>query len=150
MKHEKSPGKLISQEQLFHKLTYYTISQADPTFNHQHAVDAFAAQRANENTKPITITFALVGLYLMLEKKFTGKEVQNAHIKMAKHRKTWPKFNLPENKGEITIEDVLNTPPGPIRDEAIFKWSASIWEAYFESHEKVAYIVRTELWGEKK
>jgi hypothetical protein len=69
---------------------------------------------------------------------------------MAKHRKIWPKFNLPEYKGDITIEDVLNTPPGPMRDEAIFKWCVSIWEAYDESHGKVAYIVRTELWGEKK
>lgn len=150
MNREKSPRKGKTKVQLFHELTYYTTAQTDPTFIHQHAVDAFAAQNANVKTKTITITFALVGLYLMLEKNFTGKEVQNAHIKMAKRRKTWPKFKLPEKKGDITIEDVLNTPPGPMRDEAIFKWSASIWEAYYESHEKVAYIVLTELWGEEK
>ena len=74
MKHEKPPGTLKTQEQLFHELTYYTISQTDPAFNHQHAADAFAAQRTDENTKTITIIFALVGLYLMLEKALLGKK----------------------------------------------------------------------------
>lgn len=107
-------------------------------FIHWHAVDTFTAQNAHENTKPITITFA--GLYLMLEKNFTGKEVQNAHIKMAKPRKTWLEFNLPKHKGDITIEDVIITPPSSMLDDAIFKWCASIWDDYTESHGKVAYI----------
>jgi hypothetical protein len=47
------------------------------------------------NTKPITIIFALIGLYLHLEKNFTGKEVQFAHMKLVKHRKNWPNFKLP-------------------------------------------------------
>jgi hypothetical protein len=31
---------------------------------HRHVVDAFTAQHADEQTKPIAVTFALVGLYL--------------------------------------------------------------------------------------
>jgi hypothetical protein len=89
MKQEKSA------QETFNELSCYTITHSDPLFIHQYAVDAFAAQNADKNTKPITITFALIGLYLHIEKNYTGKEVQNAHIKLGKHRKSWPKFNLP-------------------------------------------------------
>jgi hypothetical protein len=34
----------------------------DPSFIHQYVVDAFAAQQADEQTKPMKLTFALVGL----------------------------------------------------------------------------------------
>ena len=136
------------EEELFHQLTYYTCSHPDPDFIHQHAVDAYAAQNADINTKPITLTFALVGLYLMIEKQFNGKQVQNAHIQMAKHRKKWPKFSLPSRRGDIRVQDVLKINPGHLRDEAIILWCSSVWEAYSKCHDQVAKIVRTELWGE--
>jgi hypothetical protein len=56
----------------YHELRAYSLAHRDPNFLHQHVVDAFAAQCANERTKPITLTFALVGLYLHVEKKQTG------------------------------------------------------------------------------
>ena len=135
-----------SAQEMFYELSYYTVTHPDPAFIHQHAVDAFTAQNADENTKPIAITFALIGLYLHIEKKFTGKEVQNAHIKLGKHRKKWPKFNLPENRGNINILDVINVLKGPKRDEMINEWCISVWEAYRGSHRTVAYLVQTELW----
>ena len=138
-----------SAQKMFYELSYYTTTHPNPSFIHQHAVDAFAAQNADENTKPITLTFALIGLYLLIEKNFSGKEVQNAHIKLGKHKKKWLKFNLPEYRGEITVSDVLDTPEGPMRDEMILKWCASVWEAYAEDHETVANLVKKELWKEK-
>jgi hypothetical protein len=137
-----------SDKELFYQLSYYTTSHKDPSFIHQYAVDAFAAQYADENTKPITITFALIGLYLHLEKNFSGKEVQNAHIRLGKRKKTWPKFNLPENRGNISIQDVLRVPEGLKRDMMIIRWCGSVWEAYSESHEKVFYLVKNELWSQ--
>jgi hypothetical protein len=135
-----------SNQEMFYELSYYTITHHDPIFIHQHAVDAFTAQNADENTKPIAITFALIGLYLFIEKGFSGKEVQNAHVKLGKYRKKWPKFNLPRYRGDITISDVINIPKGPKRDRMIIKWCISVWKAYRGSHEKVDYLVRTELW----
>ena len=137
------------QQEMFHELCYYTIAHSDSSFIHQYAVDAFAAQNADKNTKPITLAFALIGLYLHIEKNFSGKEVQNAHIKLGKYRKQWPKFNLPKYRGDVTISDVLATPPGSKRDEAIIRWCASVWEAYSKCHEKVADLVQTELWEKK-
>ncbi len=138
-----------SEQEAFYELSYYTTAHPDPVFIHQYVVDAFAAQYANETTKPITITFALVGLYLHVEKNFTGKEVQKAHMKLAKHKKLWPKFNLPKNRGNITIYDVIAAPKGSKRDEAIVEWCADVWVAYKESHKQVVSLVRRELWPRK-
>ena len=138
------------EQEMFYKLSCYTQTHPDPSFIHQYAVDAFAAQCADGNTKPITISFALIGLYLHLEKGFSGREVQIAHVKLAKHRKEWPKFNLAVSRGYVTVYDVLNAPRGPERDEMIHKWCTSVWEAYSESHKKVAELVQTELYDRQK
>lgn len=144
MKKEKS------EQETFYELSCYTQTHSDPSFIHQYAVDAFAAQNADENTKPITLAFALIGLYLHIEKNYSGKEVQWAHVKLAKHRKQWPMFDIPEYRGNITVYDVIAAPEGPERDKMIRKWSASVWEAYSESHKKVADLVENELYDREK
>jgi hypothetical protein len=138
-----------SAQEMFYELSCYTLTHRDRSFIHQHAVDAFAAQYADENTTPITLAFALIGLYLLIEKNFSGKEVQQAHMKLAKHLKQWPTFNLPGNRGELMVYDVVAAPVGSKRDEAILKWCASVWQAYIESHQKVTELVKTELWKTK-
>ncbi|MCZ3365677.1 MULTISPECIES: DUF5946 family protein [Methanobacterium] len=138
------------EQEMFYKLSCYTQAHPDPSFIHQHAVDAFGAQYADENTKPIGLAFALIGLYLYLEKDFTGREVQIAHVKLAKHRKEWPKFHLPVPRGHVTVYDVLDAPRGPKRDEMIYKWCISVWDAYSDSHEKVADLVQSELYNRQK
>ena len=138
-----------SEKDAFYELSCYTTARADPQFIHQYVVDAFAAQYACETTKSITITFALVGLYLHIEKDFTGKEVQRAHIQLAKHKRSWPKFKLPEYRGNITIYDVIAAPEGSKRDEVINKWCASVWDAYKENHYRVVSLVKRELWPRK-
>lgn len=138
-----------SEQKIFHELSYYTLAHHDPSFIHQYVVDAFEAQYADENTKSITITFALIGLYLHLKKNFTGKEVQLAHMKLGNHRKKWPQFNLPKKRGEITIYDVVAAPEGSMRDETIFKWCVSVWESYSEIHKDVVNLAKRELWPRK-
>jgi hypothetical protein len=139
-----------SEQEMFYELSCYTQTHPDPSFIHQHVVDAFAAQHADENTKPITLAFALIGLYLHIEKNFSGKEVQIAHVKLAKHRKQWPKFDLPDFRGNITVYDAVTASKGLKRDEMIYKWCVSVWEAYNESHKKVAELVQTELYNRQK
>jgi len=139
-----------SEQKAFYELCCYTTTHSDPNFIHQHVVDAFAAQTADKKTKPITITFALVGLYLHLEKNFTGKKVQQAHIKLAKHKKLWPNFKLPVKKGNITVYDVINVEEGSNRDEMIVKWCESVWTAYVEDHAMVVDLVKRELWPRKQ
>jgi hypothetical protein len=136
-------------QQPFHELSFYTLSLGDIEFIHQHSVDAFTAQNADIHSKPISIIFALAGLYLHLEKNFTGKEVQLAHMQMAKRKKVWPLIQLPGNRGQITVTDVLSEPPGKARNEKIHDWCADVWAAYRESHAIMKQLV-SELLSEKE
>lgn len=131
---------------LFYELTYYTLAHPDQIyFIHQHAVDAYTAQRADEHTKPIAITFALAGLYLFLEKGYTGRQVQKAHVEMSNHKQTWPSFKLPNHRGEITVQVVLASRPGDERDAMIKTWCTSVWEACSENHDKIRNLVNSIL-----
>jgi len=125
----------------YDELAFYTLSKQDDFFIHQLVVDAYTAQNADENSKPIRVIFALAGLYLCVEKKFTGREVQLFHIKMAKNKKDWPEIILPEFRGEINIDQVLAVSPGPERDKIIHKWCASVWKAFGQNHRKIIHLV---------
>lgn len=130
----------------FHKLSFYTLAHPDPVyFIHQHAVDAFAAQTADANTKPIKLTFGLIGLYLFLEKGYTGKQVQNAHVKLSQNKKAWLSLALPAHRGAITVSNVLQAEAGEPRDLMIRKWCESVWAAYENWHQAIAHLAQTEL-----
>lgn len=73
---------------------------------------------------------ALAGLYLHVEKGFSGREVQLAQGKLARRKGAWPSFPLPSLRGAITAADVLAGPPGEERNRAIDEWCASVWNAF--------------------
>ena len=133
---------LKNEQEAYTEITYYTLSHSDPAFIHQLVVDAFAAQTAAEDDKPIKLTFALVGLYLHVEQGFTGRQVQLAHMQLARVKQQWPPFSLPEERGMITAVDVVEAPSGPERDAMIHRWCASVWEAYSGDREIVVHLLR--------
>lgn len=134
-----------SDQDLFNELAYYTLSHRDPSFIHQNIVDAYTAQRADDHTKPIAVVFALVGLYLYLERNFTGRQVQQIHMRLAKRRKQWPRLPLPAERGAITVRDVLAAQPGKARDDIIRAWCASVWQAFHRSRSQIADLLKQEL-----
>ncbi len=163
---------MASDPTLLDQLYFYTLAHPDPRFIHQHVVDAYAAQQADEHSKPIGVALALIGLYLHLEKGYTGRQVQLAHMQLAKKRKQWPRFPLPHpavphpspksgervghtsepkakvsqaTRGDVTVADVMAAPAGPERDRAIERWCASVWKAWSASHDEVARLVASEL-----
>lgn len=126
---------------VYDELQAYTLAHGDPAFIHQHVVDAWTAQHANEKTQPIALTFALVGLYLHLERSFSGRQVQRAHMALARRKWNWPSFTLPQERGSITASQVMAAPAGPERNQAIDVWCASVWAAFRDSHGAVAELV---------
>jgi Family of unknown function (DUF5946) len=130
-----------SDHDAYDELCAYTLTHADLRFIHQHVVDAFAVQTADERTKPIALTFGLVGLYLKVERHFSGRQVQRAHMTMAQRKRTWPTFTLPRDRGAITARNVLGAPAGPARDAAIDAWCASVWDAFRATHAAIAALV---------
>lgn len=133
-----------SDQEAFHRLSCYTLSRQDAYFIHQLIVDTFAVQHADDTSKPIYSAFALAGLYLHNERNFTGKEVQMAHVRLARHKKNIPSFSLPSARGAITVHQVLETREGSERDKAIEQWSAVTWKALNEIHQEVESWLRTE------
>ena len=132
-------------DDLYHELSYYTLAHQDPSFIHQHIVDAYTAQHANESTKPIAVVFALIGLYLHVEKNFTGRQVQRFHMRLAKVRRRWVSPPLPKERGAITLRHILEAPGGPSRDALIDRWCTSVWGAWNESHCHIASLAKNEL-----
>jgi hypothetical protein len=137
----RHPGSHLTSA-AYEELAAYTLTLGDVAFIHQHVVDAFAAQRATEATKPITVAFALIGLYLHVERGFTGRQVQRAHMMLARRSRSWPIFRLPETRGPLTAADVLAAPAGRERDRAISVWCAAVWSAYAEIAPEVAALAR--------
>ena len=127
----------MKDEKLFHELSFYSLSHKGEEFIHQHVVDAYTAQTADASTKLIAIYFALIGLYLLVEKNYTGKQVQNAHVTLSYQSKNFKPISLPEYRGETHIEDILNSLPGKQRDEMIYQWCKSVWGAYKEVSKEI-------------
>jgi len=125
----------------YEELQCYTLAHGGSEFIHQHVVDAWAAQHADGQTKPIALTFALVGLYLHLEEGFSGRQVQRAHMALARHKENWPSFALPPERGATTAGDVMAVEAGPMRDHVIDAWCASVWGAFSQSREAVADLL---------
>lgn len=134
-----------SEQELFDELSFYTLAHGDPAFLHENSADAWRAQHVDETTKPMAVIFAVMGLYLYLEKGFTGKQVQLAHMRMARRRRSWPQLPLPKTQASIRVADVVAAEPGAARDAMIRKWCAAVWETWQESRPQIAALAKSEL-----
>lgn len=135
-------GTSPDEQAAYDELAAYTLVHDSPLFIHQHVVDAYAAQYATAGSKPIGVAFALIGLYLHLERGLDGREVQRAHMRLARARKDRPRFDPPTQRGELTAHDVLAEPPGPARDEAIGRWCEAVWQTWRASRDRVIALLR--------
>jgi uncharacterized protein DUF5946 len=133
---------MASEQDAYNELCGYTLTRGDPSFVHQHVVDAFAAQHADERSKPIGITFALVGLYLHVERQCSGRQVQKIHMQLARRKRAWPAFAFPRHRGSMTAVDVMRAAPGTERDRAIDAWCESVWNAFADSRPIVIDLLK--------
>jgi len=126
-------------------LTYYVIDTGNVGFRLQHVVDGAAAETATAATKPITIVFALLGLYLYVEKGWSGAAIQKAHTHLARRKRAWPTILLPADRGAIRMTTVMDARAGEERDRMIERWCESIWQAYRGSHDQIRALAHEEL-----
>jgi len=120
----------------------YVYTMGRPSFILQHVVDAFAVQNASVDSKPIAVVFGLVGLYLHVEKQFSGRQVQEAHMKLGRRKREWPRMALPSDRGSMTVADVLGAVGGPERDAAIDDWCRSVWTAFGGNRQGIVDLLR--------
>jgi hypothetical protein len=123
------------------ELSAYTLTHPGRDFVHQHVVDAFGAQHPVRTSTGIGLAFALIGLYLHVERGCSGREVQQAHMRLARKRRLWPSFDPPTEAAPMTVHDVVAVPPGPDRDRAITAWAAAVWASWRASHADVAMLL---------
>jgi hypothetical protein len=139
-RHPDSPDRFNSSGECWHHfsdLSCYSVSKRDAEFIHQYAVDTYEAQHAGGKTRNITVVFGLIGLYLALEKSYTGKQVQRAHVQIARVRKDWPRLDPPLRPAAITVLDVLGVSDGPDKDALIRRWMEAVWESWADRQEWV-------------
>jgi Family of unknown function (DUF5946) len=127
---------------VMNELSYYTLAHGNPAFIHQHLVDAYGAQHVRPQSKStIGAAFALAGLYLAVERGFSGRQVQKMHMLMASKSKTWPRFEPPAYTGRLAVGDVLQVQPGPGRDQELMRWCGSVWAAWSSEQGRVKAMV---------
>ena len=131
----------VPELEAYHELSAYSLMRGDATFMHQHVVDAFAVQYSDEQTKPIKLTFGLLGLYLKIDKQFSGRQVQRVHMQLGREKHVWPEFEIPTDRGSMSPSDVLAAPPGPERDKAIDEWCLSVWRPWQMNRRTIASLL---------
>lgn len=124
-------------EAAYQEVQAYTLTRGDAEFMHQYVVDAGTAQWATVQTKPIALTFALMGLYLHVEHGWTGRQVQRGHMVLARNKQTWPSLHLPDVRGTVGPRDVMAALSGSDRDAAIQAWCADVWAAFAASRDAI-------------
>lgn len=127
--------------QVYYQLTAFTLSLADTEFIHQIVVDTYTAQHPGPGMRPITIPFALIGLYLAFERGFTGREVQLAHISLGRKHIRWPEFTPPLVKASVTVLDILPRVSATGYREPIMNWGKAVWETWKPDHKRVGGLV---------
>lgn len=133
-------GDMDDLRVVFDEVYVYTMGR--PGFILQHVVDAFAVQNANHDSKPIVVVFGLVGLYLHVEKEFSGRQVQEAHMRLGRRKREWPNIFFPEDRGTMTVVDVLAASAGPERDTAIENWCRDVWASFGENRQAIIDLLR--------
>ena len=131
----------------FYELTYWTLERRDVRFIHQHAVDAYEAQHAGGKTKPMTVAFGLIGLFLALEKGYTGRQVQRAHMVIARRQRDWPNLEPPSLRAVMTVHNVVEGATDAEREELLMQWAASVWGIWEERHPWVREITEKTLFS---
>ena len=129
---------MSADEDAYNELCCYTLTHNDPAFIHQHVVDAFAVQKADETTKPIKLTFGLIGLYLKIERSFPDAKCSGRTWRSPGRSTSGLRSPLPDDRGAMTAVAVMEASPGVERDQAIDRWCASVWAAFSDSHSIVA------------
>ena len=129
----------------YQELSAYGVQRARPDFLHQEAVDAYAAQHPEAPAKPISTWFALVGLHLALDRGRTGREVQRAHMRLGRRKRTWPILPPPADLTCMSAADVMRELPGDARDVAVLRWAGEVWQCWAPAHQTIATLCADEI-----
>ncbi len=125
---------------LMDEVNAWTLELHDPEFIHQLLVCTYGASHWKPGMKPITLAFALIGLYLACERGYDGKQIQSMHTKLANASKTWPVFPVPDTKATLSIKDVIEVEPEK-RAGMVYEWAQSVWGVWRDQSDDIAHLL---------
>jgi hypothetical protein len=101
---------------------------------HQLTVDAYGAQHAGPPTGYVYVSYSLVGLYLALERGWSGTDIRALHQRMGHPDPSWPLFQRPLLTAGVTIADVAEAGArvGSVEGHAasVERWAKSVWSSW--------------------
>ncbi len=130
---------------VFDELSAFTLSLRDKDFINQVAIDIYTAQHIGPKVKPIGTVFALIGLYLVFERGYSGRQVQLAHMTLSKTRRQWPHFDPPAKKSTVTVGDVVMDLTQQNHREKIYAWGKAVWELWRGERENIERLITNYL-----
>lgn len=114
----------------------HTLLARSGYFVHQVAVDAYQAQHCPRGAQR-TLVFSLAGLYLVMEKGRTGRQVQQVHAELARTRHPLPLVEPVDASGAGTVAEALARIPRDGLLTAVQGWAGQVWNAYATSHAEI-------------
>jgi hypothetical protein len=138
------PGEGATCQSLFDELLVREYQDFAWGKAHLLSVDAYILQHP-ENHGPRSNAFHLLRLCLILEHgapfhigaqppRDTGKQFETIY-------QSFPKIEAPENRGAITISDILAAKTPEEHVQLAQQWARSVWEAYAQHHEWARHMV---------
>jgi hypothetical protein len=116
---------------------------------HQLGVDTYGTQHAADHDRSIRVAYSIVGLYLSIERGWSGDDVRRAHQRMGKPQPSWPEFRRPDELGGVTVLDVAmaGVRAGSVvgHAEAAQRWARYVWDAWSAQHAEVASLASSTL-----
>ena len=111
----------------------------------QLRVDTYAAQHSGDQTSALSLAFALIRLFLALERGASGLDVRTAHQKLARRNITWPRLERPLSVGSLTVQALADVASPQAYADQVQSWAADVWDAWGARHDEVAELVRQHL-----
>jgi hypothetical protein len=103
---------------------------------HRLTVDAYAVQHPGEDTSQArnSVGIHLSRLALILVRGWPIERANNAMVAISAMKMHYPWLTPPQNRGELTVREVLQARNSAEHHVAVRRWAKSVWEAWHEYH----------------
>lgn len=107
---------------------------------HRLTVDAYAVQHPGIDCPQArnSVGIHLSRLYLILERGWSIQRANDAMVAITAKKRTYPWVTPPNNRGAITVQDVLKSQNSSDHLHAVENWAKSAWQAWSAFHETVS------------
>lgn len=110
-----------------------------PPITHRLTVDAYACQHPGYSSKHSiqSIAVHLISLYLILEKGVESRAATDAVRKALGKNLEFSWLEPPENRGDMTILDVIEQKDPESINSVVKQWAQTVWDAWSQYHDTV-------------